>query len=247
MKHLALGFALLTTHLFAVGLEVLVVTDVIQDGNFVPPSADHPCPFVFLGGKERSIGAPSANAPMPEWPELQALLIEELAKRHYVATAVGGPQPRLALVCTWGEARLDTDEYEEMNDESGEVETVEIQYNRTLLRRLAGAQDRRTRGQSLAAEDRMNNVLTEDRLYVMIGALDVEALVAGERKLVWRTWISVPDRRNALPEAMAQMIADAGPHFGVESAAPVFIDDKIRRSEVEIGDAIVIEGPPPAP
>ncbi len=236
-----LAACLLVSSLAAKDIEVLVVTDRIKEVAFEMPTADKPCYFVLLGGEQRALGQSTAGERMPVWSEVQSLLLRELAKQHFRLTEVGGPRPRLALLCTWGEANRVTDEFEETDPESGESSPIYVDYNRDELIRLAGAQSQRRHGLSMAAADHLNTILSEDRLYIMVAALDAEALQRREKRLVWRTWISVPQPRNSLPQAMEQMIVDAAPHFGVETEASIVINDRVRRAEVKIGDATPVE------
>lgn len=227
--------------LTARGPEVVVVTDLVAGTDFVAPTAEAPCYYLFRGGIERTIGQSVAREPIPTWDEVRAALEPELARQHYRLTQVGGPVPRLVFFCSWGAANLVTDDFEETDDETGDATTVTVNSNERDLRRLAGAAKAERHALSLVEADRLQTVLNEDRLYVMIAAFDAAALARHEKRLVWRTNISIPSRHHALPRELAVMMKSAGPHFGRDTAVPVMVDDRVRNAEVQIGTATVME------
>ena len=62
--------------------------------------------------------------------------------------------------------------------------------------------------------------------------------------MIWRTRISIPSRRNRLPDAMQVMLASAAPYFGADSDLPLVIGDEDRRkTDVQIGETTVVEEP----
>jgi hypothetical protein len=94
--------------------------------------------------------------------------------------------------------------------------------------------------------DRINDAAREDRLYIFVAALDVDALAKRkEKKLVWRTRISIESRRQSLPDALQVMLKTAAPFFGAATELPVFVDDADRRkTDVQIGTPVVVPEPP---
>jgi hypothetical protein len=79
-----------------------------------------------------------------------------------------------------------------------------------------------------------------------VAALDATALRQREKKLVWRTRISIDARRTDLVKSMGVMIASAGPFFGRHEDRPVVVDDILRKNaQVEVGEATVVEDKPP--
>ncbi len=228
--------------------EVLVVTDVVAEaGEFLVPTEEHPGFYVFLGGKERTLGQPIAGERLPAWPHVRDELESVLAKQHYHRTDLGGPKPTLVLVCTWGSANLDLDTFEETDNATGETSINSVVFNAREFAQLTGLTKRSRQRLSRQDQDRLATVLREDRLYLLVAALDAESLALRQPKLVWRTWISIPSLRHSLPAELATMLRVAAPNFGRDTAQPFFWEETSRRAEVEIGETTVIGAQPTVP
>ncbi|HEY1110761.1 MAG TPA: hypothetical protein VGE76_19065, partial [Opitutaceae bacterium] len=93
--------------------------------------------------------------------------------------------------------------------------------------------------------DAINDAARQDRLYVMVGALDAQALAKKQKKLVWRTRMSIESRRTSLPESLTVMLNSAAPYFGKSTDLPIFVDDNLRKkADVQVGIPVVV---PPKP
>jgi hypothetical protein len=89
--------------------------------------------------------------------------------------------------------------------------------------------------------EEINDAARQDRLYLMVAAFDALALAKKEKKLLWRTRISIESRRTSLPESLTVMLDSAAPYFGRDTELPVFIDDNLRRkADVQIGTPVVV-------
>lgn len=226
--------------------DVLVVADSFKEFRDVArPAPGHPIYYVLLKVQEYTIGSSTANEPMPTPQEFERLVESALASQGYIRTQVGGPVPSIAIIAAWGEAKLETWEYQDDSqsaDSDAGPTTVTGSFNSRQMLQLAGANKPGAQTVSLAEADAIREAIVEDRLHLFIGALDFESLRHKKKKLVWRVRMSIPSLRNSLPEAMSLMLTSAGPYFGREMDAPVVVDDALRRkAEVEIGAAQVIE------
>ncbi len=221
--------------------ETVVVTDRFTTApDFIPPTAEAPCPYFLLSGSELALGASVAGQKQTEAQAIATLVAKALRDQHYLPTTVGGPAPQLVIVFHWGNANLELDEWEETDPQSGESENRAIAGNTPTIARLIGLDRLQERSLSLAEEHRLATILSEDRLYLVIAALDAAALADGQRRLVWRTWISIPALRHNLPRDLPAMLAHAAPHFGRESAAPLIFSRGEARTEVEVGTPTVV-------
>lgn len=220
--------------------DVLVVADAVTGETARPePTADNPTYYVFIGGMEQDIGGSIAGIPSPTHEQIRQALSRELARRHFIETKLGGPLPQLALFCAWGTAALDT--YEEVDSDTGQ--STNIALNEREMQRLLGIPKARQRLLPSTELDHLNDALNSDRFYILVAALDAMALSQREKKLVWRTRISIDARRTTLVKSMDVMIASAAPFFGKNEDRPVVVDDTLRKNaEVEVGEATVIEG-----
>lgn len=223
------------------GPEALVVSDAIEKmpEEFLP-APGRPVHYVILGSAERTLGASIAGEPQPDRAVLESEVIRVLATQGFVRTQIGGPMPQLALIITWGSANLMIDDFEETDDE-GETFTSSLVWNRREINFLVGAYKANQRLMSSADAEAINDAARQDRLYLMISAFDAVALVKKEKKILWRTRVSIDSLRNSLPESLNVMLASAAPYLGRDTERPVFVDDNIRRkAEVHIGTPVVV-------
>ncbi|MEO7599630.1 MAG: hypothetical protein ABIV50_11900 [Opitutus sp.] len=218
--------------------DVLVVSDVLaSDPMSMLPDSQNPVYYVMLGGLEQDIGAPIAGVKAPDPAKLRAEIVRVLATRHFLETKVGGPLPRIALLFSWGYANLDTMDVDETNSDTGEIETSTYTFNAREKARLIGLDKARQHLMSASETQDMKSALQDDRLYILIGALDAAALRKKEKKVLWRTRISIDARRETLPESMGVMLASAAPFFARNESRPVIVDDALRRqAAVRLGE-----------
>lgn len=229
------------------GPEVLVVSDVL-DPQFAAlrPTRENPVYYIILGGAERTLGDPIAGEPMPKREQLTIELERALGSQGFVLTRVGGPRPQIAILYSYGSANLSSVDLEETDSSTGETTTSTITFNRREIAALVGA-FKADRHLLMSTEaDRLNEAARDNRLYLFIAAFDVEALVKKQKKIIWRTRISIDSRRRTLPESMPVMLASAAPYFATETDLPRFIEDADRRkAEVLIGTPTIVDDPPP--
>jgi hypothetical protein len=234
------------------GPEVLVVSDVVDPkATGLRPTKEKPVYYIILGGAERTLGDPIGGEKMPKPDELKYEIARALHSQGFLLTKVGGPRPQIAILYSYGTANLSSVDLDETDPSTGETTTSTITFNRREIAALVGAlkADRHLLMSSEA--DRINEAARDNRLYLFLAAFDVDALAQKEKKIVWRTRISIDSRRNTLPEAMRVMLASAAPYFATETDLPKFIEDADRRkAEVIIGTPTVVDdkaAPPTAP
>jgi hypothetical protein len=225
------------------GPEVLVVSDLYdQKSGLTRPTKQRPIHFFVFGGTELTLGDAIAGEPMPKKDEVGAAVAAALVSQGFTLTKVGGPVPELAIVFSYGTANLATAEINETDPTTGETTSSLIGFNNREIAQLVGA-DRASRRMLMSSEaDRINEAARDNRVYIFVAALDVEALRKKQRKLIWRTRMSIDARRRTLPETMKIMLASAAPYFGTNTDLPQFIEDSDRRkAEVIIGTPKVVE------
>jgi hypothetical protein len=85
----------------------------------------------------------------------------------------------------------------------------------------------------------------DDLYFVVASAYDYDALAKGERKLAWRTTMTVSAAGLAMEETLPPLVASAAGYFGREMAEPEVGSRRIsREGRVDIGEAKVVEDPP---
>ncbi len=230
------------------GPEVLVVSDVLtEDKDCVLASADKPIFYVFLGGKVRHIGTPYKGEPMPKMEAISQELVKVLKKSHYHRTKVGGPAPSIALLCSWGSASPDITDFDETTSDTttGQTSTTTTTHmsNARQMRLLAGAHKAQDKLLFSTEIEQINDAIRSDRLYIFIAAFDAQALAKKEKKLLWRTSMTIDSRRNSLADSFRTMIATAGPYFGHENEINEYIDEKMRQrnATVQFGELLLID------
>ena len=225
------------------GPEVLVVSDVVDaKAPALRPTKEHPVYYIVLGGAERSLGDPIAGEKMPDRAALTQEIERALDTQGFVRTKVGGPRPHIAILYSYGTANLSMVDLDDTDPTTGETTTSTITFNRREIAALVGAfkADRHLLMSSEA--DRINEAARDNRLYIFVAAFDVDALAKKQKKIIWRTRISIDSRRRSLPESMHVMLASAAPYFATETDLPKFIEDVDRRkAEVLIGTPTVVD------
>lgn len=98
--------------------------------------------------------------------------------------------------------------------------------------------NRRNNGTRFAGGGTAFNELIEDieseRYYVVIGAYDMQAVLKGERRLVWETRVSIRTQGNRFDEWLPAMFATATNYFGEESGR--LVRRFQRATKVELGE-----------
>ncbi len=257
LRALALLCCLASPTLFAAskpreGPEVLVVSDVVDPASpSLRPTKENPVYYIFLGGTERTLGDPIAGEKMPDRTALLKEIVGALNAQGFVPTRVGGPRPQIAILYSYGTASLSTYDLEDTDTETGDTTTTTIAFNQREIRDLVGAFQAERHMLMMSEADRINEAARDLRLYIFLAAFDVEALARKEKKILWRTRISIDSRRRNLPDSMHVMLTSAAPHFATTTDRPTFIEDADRRhAEVRIGTPTVVEegnakdGPP---
>lgn len=226
----------------AQGPEVLVVAEQMQN---VPapfqPAAGKKVPCLFLGSTERDLGGPVAGEPELDPVKLQGAISGLLARRGYALAKLGSAKPLLAIIVTWGSARLVYDEFP--SDDGGSSTTTF--FNKREIARLIGAEQAHGNFRSESTAAAVNEAGNRNRLYVALAAFDADALARHEKKLIWRVFLSIESRGQTLPAALPAMLQSALPFLGRDTHGPTLVNDADRlHAHVELGDLIVMPDEP---
>jgi hypothetical protein len=257
---LAIGFVAMTGFAAPRPPSVLVVSDVMGDTpEALRPQPGKPIHYIIIGELENNLGTPIAGEPRADAAMVEREVVKVLASQGFLLTQPGGPMPKIALLITWGSAVLDTTEMPYLpppQPNFGGIpdptalppppppDTVLMAYNAPEIASLIGAD--KTRGvldPNVIAQ--INDAATTARVYIFIGAFDVETMLKKkEKKLLWRTRMSIPSTHDSLPDSLGLLLTSAAPYFGREVPAPVFIGEADRRkANVEVGIPYVVPEP----
>lgn len=246
--------------------EVLIVGDVTAD---VPvtlrPTPDKPIHYLLLGNAEVDLGFPKAGMPRPDPKALETELAKVLASQGFIRTKVGGPMPQIALTLSWGTANLATEDTPGVDPFTGQIpdpdadpdattatpvplhKTAEtwtpsvLAYNMKEMRQLLGLDKPNWQGASLTDNDRLNEAMHTDRVYLSVVAFDMPELVKKKKVVLWRTRMSIDSLDRSLPDSFAIMLASAAPYFGRNTDTPVLIDDRVRQASVILREMQVLD------
>jgi hypothetical protein len=224
------------------GPAVLVTADVFSDQpEAFRPTPEQPVYYYIFDQKERTIGKVYAGEKMPSRAFVEAEVEKALAGQGFIRTMVGGVQPSVILMVIFGTANLAADEIP--GEDGGN-----IFYNRREMLQLAGSPKPSDPGYGdQVLEGKVNQAIREDRLYVMLGAFDAAAMAKKEKKLLWRTRMSIDALRGNLPAALPVMLASAAPYFGRATTVAQFVDDQARRNPtVKLAPLQILDTEPPA-
>ena len=219
------------------GPNVLVVADAMTtEGEAFQPAPGKPVYYYVLDGKQRAIGHSYAGEKFPSREAIVDEVVKVLATHGYVRTQKGGPVPSLGVLILWGTANA-------MIDDIPGEQGGSVMYNRREMRQVAGADKADSHhGNDPQENEQIDRHLNEYRVYVMVGAFDAAALKKKEKKLVWRTTMSIDTLISSFPESIAAMVTSAAPYFGRSTEKAVSVTDADRRNAtVKLGPLQVIE------
>ena len=102
----------------------------------------------------------------------------------------------------------------------------------------------RARGHDM---ERLVDELFSSSFFVVASAYDYAALAKGQRRLMWRTKLTVNSLGVNMTESVPPLIASAGPYFGHETKDPVVITKRVLKDgSVEVGPLTVVPDSAPA-
>ncbi len=228
--------------------DALVVTDMTPDGKTAPqPSADQPVYYYYKEGGFRELGEVIANEKRPDTARIKALLVKTLERQHYLLATKETPPPSIIVAAWWGTMNPGT--YEELGFHEDVGVGVEIsEHNKKNMLMLVGGSKYARNGWITSEQARVMQEAVEDRFFLFVSAYDAAAAVRKEKKPLWFTRISLPAAGVSMDDVMDTLVKSGGPFFGKETASVEFIDPvKLRKSEVHIGEAIVLPDEPTPP
>ena len=233
------------------GPEILVVGDAVSGGEEFRPSPGKPIYYIF-SQTNIPLGDVVAGIKLPAPAMIEQAAVAELTKQGYVRTQVGGPVPSLLIIAIWGEANFTnpTDPADDLSDAG--VLSLRT-YDRRKMEQIVGTAKLAGDTNLLGAEmflstPKGRKVLAasteQDSYYVSLVAFDAALFAKKQKRLLWRTSMSL-EARNDFALALPAMFASGGPLFGRNVAEPAFLDDRDRRKfGVEIGEARVVPDTP---
>jgi hypothetical protein len=205
-----------------------------------------PVYYVAQAGGFKQMGVQMAGEKPPSMADLERGIENALAVNGYLATDLAGHPPSLLIAFSWGSHhrldRLDAVRFPEL--------AAQRKLERALLvggKKYQAERDAETRweGPNISVQSLEREYLqyqVEDSLYfVIVSAYDYVALGRGEKKLVWRTIMTVNAAGVGLRETLPPLIANAAPFFGRDSEGPQISQYRVKSGRVEVGTPTIVE------
>ncbi len=226
-------------------LSMTAVTEFTAYGRTLPaPAADHPIYYRLHLTPMQQRGALYAGLRAPPRERLTAVLEHSLRERGFLPADEHHP-PSLALIVHWGAHSV-------MDLEMRGLFPQQASKHRSERLLLVGGhryQDfvRRRHGSSenpFGHPHKYRWLLEQamqDLYFVIISAYDHDALARNERRLAWRTHLTVDALGVPMTETLPALIVSGAPFLGREMTEPATIFRRLRRGVVEFGEARVLE------
>ena len=212
---------------------------------------ENPVYYVEQDAGFRSLGWAVGGEKPPKSEDMERVLTKALATNSFLPAA---PEhaPGLAIIYFWGS-------HNKPDDDTARLFPELLQKN-VLERAMLVGGKKLVSGMSFAMEWGESPADREEKMeflrdqanaeiyYVVASAYDYQALAHGQRKLAWRTTLTVTSAGLAMNETLLPLVTSAAPFFGRETTLPEIGSRRVSRTGyVEIGKAIVVpDAPTPA-
>lgn len=227
-------------------LEMTVNTEVTAVGRLARPvSPSAPVYYVAQSAGFKPLGTPTGGEKSPPPAALERAMTQALAANGYLPSTQPAQRPTLVVIYYWGSHnKLDRDTAEQFPELAAkhDLERATLVGGKKYAAQLARRQEW---GDSLvdhtALKDYVHDQSTDDLYFVVASAYDYAAAARNERRVIWRTTMTVNARGVSMTESLAPLIATAAPFFGVETPEPAIASRNISRDgRVEIGTPTVV-------
>ncbi len=226
-------------------LEMTVFSELTAYGRTLPEvTAAQPVYFVAHDEGYHPMGDIIAEHP-PLPSELERSVYAALADRGYLPAPDAAHAPSLVLFFFWGSHnKFDQDQagmFPELHARQI-LERATLVGGRAYARKLSNEMEF---GSSIvdhsAKQDFLRYQAVQDMYYVVLSAYDFTGVAHGERKLAWRTTMTVNATGVSMRETLPVLVATGSFYFGRESREPVAIRRDVHRGAVKLGPLHILE------
>jgi hypothetical protein len=232
-------------------MEMTVFSELTPYGRTLPEvTAAHPVYFVAHDEGYHPMGdIIGEHPPLPS--ELERSVYAALADRGYLPATDAAHPPGLVLFFFWGSHNaLDLDQarlFPELNVKQI-LERATLVGGRAYTRKLGQEMDF---GSSVldhsAKQDYLRYQAAHDIYYVVLSAYDYAGVARGERKLAWRTTMTVNANGVSMRESLPVLVATGSFYFGRDSGEPLALRRDVHRGAVKLGPLRIIQEDVPLP
>lgn len=228
-------------------LDMTVNTEMTEYGRMLrPASVSQPVYYVAVPAGFRQFGASVGGEKPPVPQDLEAAMVKALAETGYLLADKPGLSASLAVIYFWGSHnKLDPETAGNFPELAAkhQLERAVLVGGKKYARQLGHTMEW---GETLFDRTQEKEYLRDqaagDLYFVVASAYDYAGVSRGEKKLVWRTTMTVNAAGVSLKETLPPLIATASSFFGRETIEPQITARRISRSgKVEIGIPTVVE------
>ncbi|MDR1010296.1 MAG: hypothetical protein LBM04_04050 [Opitutaceae bacterium] len=248
--------------------EYVIITEMSDEGRKLPPpSFDKPVYYISHAIGQRDVGDSYGGTKTVEYNYLEEQLSRSLASNGYRPAGETNAATQVLFIA-WGmhnrvvepENSNDGDDehhyvvgYEDINNLLSRARIVggakfADEFAAALSDQLAWTRNLRARGPLRIFSERddltgsLVDQIFEDCYYLLVTALDFDALRHNERKVLWTTKISTTSRGINFMSTLPNMVELGSYYFGRETEVPDILRKRLmKKATVEIGEATVQE------
>ena len=223
-------------------LEMTVKTTFTPYGRKIPPATpERPVYYAMQSAGFRALGEAVGGLRPPPAERLERVARQALAYNGYVPADEAHPAS-LAVMLTWGayHSPMARGIYSEIPADFSNLQSDSAAARRISQVLVGGGTSYRSRDREKYSA--LTDQAQGDLYFVLASAYDGAELARGNRRLVWRTYMTVGATGISMNESLGPLIASAGPYLGREMNEPEFTSHSISRvGTVEIGPSKIIE------
>jgi hypothetical protein len=227
-------------------LDLTANTEVTDYGRmFRPASTENPVYYVAQAGGFKQMGNVMAGETPPRAEDMEHMMKSALAVNGYRETDMGGHPPSLLVAYSWGSHnRLDM-------ESAAQFPQLALQQKLERAILVGGKKYREERafatlwgekvGDQTMEKDFLQYQAADSLYFVIASAYDYVALGRHEKKLVWRTTMTVNATGINLRESLPPLVMNGAPFLGRETATPQIAQRRVKSGSVEVGAPTVID------
>ena len=231
-------------------LNMTVVTEFTEFGRTQPKaSAQQPLYCVLHDGGAQSRGDAAAGEKGPPPAELARVLHDALAQQGLLTADTAGRAPQLALFYSWGSHAAPDADFRALFPEAAHrslLERASLVGGKSFVRELGGYNENIGLWSMFSFQGRektrrfMLDQASADLNYVVISAYAYSDLARNERRLLWRTTMTVEATGVSMSNTLPSLVVTAAPYVGREVPA-LALRRSMKRGTVELGPTRIID------
>lgn len=231
-------------------LDMTCFTEVTPFGRSLrSPTPEKPVYYVTHPGGYQQLGWSVANEHPSEQAVMERVMTKALATNGFLPESRPDHPATLAVIYSWGSHNNpDPETIKRFPEVAMKIilERSTLVGGKKFTERLGAAMETGAGpGEFGEQAEFLLYQVHEELYYVVASAYDYAALARGQRRLVWRTTMTVNSLGVAMKESLPTLIANSAPFFGRETAQPKIGTQQIsREGRVDIGELKVVKEKP---